>query len=126
MPRKLPKAPARLRYAKERDRKRERLQRSLRQHRWFDQVPSQVLGGLAELILISRELRARIQHEGVMRPRPDGISEIHPAVEPLRRYKLAELDYLRTINEIRLGEEGVVIDLPAAVVGSSDEADGAE
>jgi len=108
MRRALPKPPARLRYARERDRKRERLARSLRAHEWFAQVPSQVLGGLAELILISRELKARIQLEGVMRTRPDGSNEIHPAVEPLRRYKLAELDYLRTITEIKNGDTDTI------------------
>jgi hypothetical protein len=43
------------------------------------------------------------------------------AVEPLRRYKLAELDYLRTINEIKHGEDNDAIDLPAAIIESSDE-----
>jgi hypothetical protein len=127
MSRPLRKPPAHLRYAKERDHKREHLQRSLRQHEWLAQVPQQVFGGLAELILVSRELRARLQNEGVMRPRANGGREIHPAVEALRRYKLAELAYLQTISEIRHGEESSAIDLPAAFVESAaDDESGTE
>src|SRR6266568_534356 len=84
-----------------RDRKRERMQRALKQHQWFEQVPSQILGGLAELLLVSRELRARIQAEGIMRA--DGT--IHPAVEALRKYKHTELGYLQAVAEMRHAEE---------------------
>jgi hypothetical protein len=48
-------------------RQRSQLARGLRQHEWFSGAPSQVVAGSAELLLVSRELRAKVKTEGVMR-----------------------------------------------------------
>ena len=80
-----------------RDAQRFALTRELKQHEWFAQVPTQVLGGFAELLAISRELRAKIKADGVMRP--DGT--VHPAVEQFRKIKHTELNYLQTMMEMR-------------------------
>jgi|SRR5581483_3268578 len=80
-----------------RDQQRNYMSSVLRRHEWFERVPSQILSGLAELLLTSRELRAVIKTEGVMRVNADGTRGVHPAVEHFRKYKLAELNYIQTI-----------------------------
>jgi hypothetical protein len=85
------------------------LTRELKQHEWFAQVPTQVLGGFAELLAISRELRARIKAEGVIRP--DGT--VNPAVESFRQYKGTELKYLSAMAEMRRAEHEEPRDLVA-------------
>jgi hypothetical protein len=92
-----------------RDMQRSQLARGLRQHGWFRDVPAQVIGGFAELLLVSRELRARIKTEGVMRE--DGT--VHPAVEAFRKYKHTELGYLTAIAEMRHAEHEEPRDLVA-------------
>ena len=83
-----------------RDMQRNQLARGLRQHQWFRGAPSQVVAGFAELLLVSRELRARIKTEGVMR----GDGTLNPAVEAFRKYKHTELGYLTAIAEMRRAE----------------------
>jgi hypothetical protein len=91
------------------DMQRNGLSRQLRQHEWFRDVPTQVVGGFAELLLVSRELRARIKAEGVMRA--DG--SVNPAVEAFRKYKHTELGYLTAIAEMRNAEHEEPRDLVA-------------
>jgi hypothetical protein len=92
-----------------RDAQRFALTRELKQHEWFAQVPTQVLGGFAELLAISRELRARIKADGVMRS--DGT--VHPAVEQFRKIKHTELNYLQSMIEMRNAEREEPRDLVA-------------
>jgi hypothetical protein len=92
-----------------RDAQRFQLTRELKQHEWFAQVPTQVLGGFAELLAISRELRAKIRTEGVMRA--DGT--VHPAVEQFRKIKHTELNYLQSMMEMRRAEHEEPRDLVA-------------
>jgi hypothetical protein len=92
-----------------RDAQRFQLTRELKQHEWFAQVPTQVLGGFAELLAISRELRAKIKTEGVMRA--DGT--VHPAVEQFRKIKHTELNYLQSMMEMRRAEHEEPRDLVA-------------
>src|ERR1700730_25185 len=92
-----------------RDAQRFALTRELKQHEWFAQVPTQVLGGFAELLAISRELRARIKADGVMRS--DGT--VHPAVEQFRKIKHTELNYLQSMMEMRRAEHEEPRDLVA-------------
>jgi len=92
-----------------RDAQRFQLTRELKQHEWFAQVPTQVLGGFAELLAISRELRAKIKADGVMRP--DGT--VHPGVEQFRKIKHTELNYLQTMMEMRRAEHEEPRDLVA-------------
>jgi hypothetical protein len=92
-----------------RDMQRNGLARGLRQHEWFRDVPSQIVGGFAELLLVSRELRARIKADGVQRA--DGT--VNPAVEAFRKYKHTELGYLTAIAEMRNAEHDEPHDLVA-------------
>jgi hypothetical protein len=52
---------------------------TLKRHEWFAQVPQQVVGGFAELLLVSRELRARIKIEGVQRADGSSLRSSHCA-----------------------------------------------
>jgi hypothetical protein len=88
-----------------RDAQRFALTRELKQHEWF----AQVLGGFAELLAISPELRAKIKADGVMRS--DGT--VHPAVEQFRKIKHTELNYLQTMMEMRHAEHEEPRDLVA-------------
>jgi cytochrome P450 len=99
-----------------RDMQRSQLARGLRQHEWFRGAPSQVVAGFAELLLVSRELRARIKADGVMRP--DGT--VHPAVEAFRKYKHTELGYLTAIAEMRRAEAEEPDDLVAQLARATD------
>jgi hypothetical protein len=92
-----------------RDGQRYAITRELKQHEWFRAVPTQVLGSLAELLAVSRDLRAKIKKEGVMRE--DG--SLHPAVEAFRKYKHTELSYLTAIAEMRQAEHESPRDLVA-------------
>jgi hypothetical protein len=92
-----------------RDSQKYAITRELKQHEWFSQVPTQVLGSLAEMLAISRDLRAKIKRESVMRP--DGT--VHPAVEAFRKYKHTELGYLTAIAEMRKAEHEEQRDLAA-------------
>ena len=82
---------------------------TLRRHEWFAQVPQQVVGGFAELLLVSRELRARIKIEGVQRA--DG--SVNPVVEQFRKFKHTELAYLQAMAEMRRAEHEEPRDLVA-------------
>jgi hypothetical protein len=84
-----------------RDQQRNYLTTTLRRHEWFQNVPTQVLAGFAELLLISRQLRAKIKTDGVMRA--DGT--LHPAVEQFRKYKATELAYIQAIDEMRRAKQ---------------------
>jgi hypothetical protein len=46
-----------------RDTQRNRMASTLRKHEWFRRVPGPVLAGYAELLLISKTLRANIKRE---------------------------------------------------------------
>jgi hypothetical protein len=92
-----------------RDAQRYMLTRELKQHEWFAQVPTQVLGGFAELLAISRELRAKIKAQGAVKD--DGT--VHPAVEQFRKIKATELNYLQAMAEMRKAEHGEPEDLVA-------------
>jgi hypothetical protein len=94
------------------------LTHALKQHEWFSAVPSQVLGSVAEMLAISRELRAKIRAEGVMRA--DGT--LNPAVEAFRKYKHTELGYLTAIAEMRRAEHEEPRDLVAEMARAGDEA----
>jgi hypothetical protein len=83
--------------------------RALKQHDWFRGAPAQVVNGFAELLIISRELHARIKNEGVIRA--DGT--LHPAVEAFRKYKHTELGYLTAIADMRRAEHEQARDLVA-------------
>jgi hypothetical protein len=102
-----------------RDAQRYAITRELRQHEWFSQVPTQVLGSLAEMLAISRDLRAKIKREGVMRE--DGT--VHPAVEAFRKYKHTELGYLTAIAEMRRAEREEPRDLVAAMAAGDEIAE---
>jgi len=95
-----------------RDAQRFMLTRELKQHEWFAQVPTQVLGGFAELLAISRELRAGIKAQGGA-VRPDGTP--HPSVEQFRKVKGTELNYLQTMMEMRRAEHSEPEDLVAQI-----------
>ena len=82
---------------------------TLRWHEWFAQVPQQVVGGFAELLLVCRELRARIKIEGVQRA--DG--SVNPVVEQFRKFKHTELAYLQAMAEMRRAEHEEPRDLVA-------------
>jgi hypothetical protein len=69
----------------------------------------QVVGGFAELLLVSRELRARIKIEGVQRA--DG--SVNPVVEQFRKFKHTELAYLQAMAEMRRAEHEEPRDLVA-------------
>jgi hypothetical protein len=91
---------------------------TLRRHEWFAQVPQQVVGGFAELLLVSRELRARIKIEGVQRA--DG--SVNPVVEQFRKFKHTELAYLQAMAEMRRAEHEEPRDL-VAEMARCDEAE---
>jgi hypothetical protein len=91
--------------------------RGLRQHEWFRGAPSQVVTGFAELLLVSRELRARIKSEGTMRA--DGT--MNPAVEAFRKYKHTELGYLTAISEMRRAAQTEPADIVAMMAQHLDE-----
>ena len=68
-----------------RDQQRNNLTSTLRKHDWFVRVPSPVLAGYAELLLISKTLRANIKREGIMRP--DGtLNPCRRAVQEVQAY----------------------------------------
>ena len=83
-----------------RDQQRNNLTSTLRKHDWFVRVPSPVLAGYAELLLISKTLRANIKREGIMRS--DGT--LNPCVEQFRQYKHTELNFLAMIFGARRDE----------------------
>ncbi|MBV8770865.1 MAG: hypothetical protein JO166_00860 [Deltaproteobacteria bacterium] len=67
------------------DQQRNNLTSTLRKHDWFVRVPSPVLAGYAELLLISKTLRANIKREGIMRP--DGtLNPCRRAVQEVQAY----------------------------------------
>lgn len=90
--------------------------RGLRHHEWFRAVPGPVVAGFEELLLVSRELRARIKTEGVMRPD----SSVNPAVESFRKYKHTELNYLTTIAELKRERECAPLDIVGQMARADD------
>lgn len=92
----------------------------LRTHPWFEGVPAPVVSGFIELVFISKELRAKIKEQGVMRVREDGTSELHPAVEAFRKFKGTELNYLTAIAEMRR-EQSPPEDLVAQLARAQSE-----
>jgi hypothetical protein len=50
--------------------RRERTARRLKGHEFFEQAPGPVLDGFAELLVVSKELRTKIQTDGIMRANP--------------------------------------------------------
>jgi hypothetical protein len=70
-----------------------------------------VLAGYAELLLISKTLRANIKRDGIMRP--DGA--LNPCVEQFKKYKSTELSFLATIFGAQRSEGDEPTDLVAAM-----------
>lgn len=99
-----------------RDMSRSQLARGLRQHEWFRDVPSQVVGGFAELLLVSRELRGRIKLDGVQRA--DG--SLNPVVEQFRKFKHTELAYLQAMAEMRRADHDEPEDLVAQMARATE------
>ena len=96
---------------------RSQLARGLRKHEWFQGVPGPVVHGFAELLIVSRELRARIKTEGVMRA--DG--SVNPAMESFRKYKHTELSYLTAIAELKRERDTAPVDLVAQLAAAQPE-----
>jgi hypothetical protein len=108
-----------------RDIRRERIERELRQHQWFAEAPRLVVSGLADLIVVSRELRQLMLQSGLMRK--DG-EDVHPAVRAFREYKHTELGYIKQLVELHAVQASGPLDLVAAMAepASDEPADGAE
>jgi hypothetical protein len=100
-----------------RDIRRERVERELRGHSWFTEAPRLLVSGLADLMVVSRELRALMLTEGLKRP--DG-ETLHPAVEALRAYKHTELCYLKTMVELCAAQPSQSQDLVAAMAAEPE------
>src|SRR5581483_12026724 len=107
-----------------RDVKRERVERELRQHPWFAETPRLIVSGLANLMVVSKELRDLMIREGLMKA--DG-SDVHPAVRAFREYKAVELRYLAQMSEMaRVETEQQPADLVSMMAAHVDEAEPVE
>ena len=106
-----------------RDKGRERIERELRRHPWFSETPRLIVSGLAELLIVSRELRALMLRDGLMRA--DG-SDIHPAVRAFKEYKSVELRYLAQMSEMARAETEQPADLVGMMAAHVDEAETVE
>jgi hypothetical protein len=100
-----------------RDIRRERVERELRRHAWFTEAPRLLVSGLADLVVVSRELRALMLTEGLMRADRE---EVHPAVKAFREYKHTELGYLKTMVELCAAQPDEHDDLVAQMARAAD------
>src|SRR5690348_16707039 len=100
-----------------RDKGRERIERELRKHPWFAETPRLIVSGLAELLIVSRELRALMLREGLMKG--DG-SDVHPSVRAFKEYKAVELRYLQQMNEMARVEAEQPADLVSMMAAHVD------
>jgi hypothetical protein len=75
------------------------------------------VSGFADLIVVSRELRALMLTAGLMRA--DG-EDIHPAVKAFREYKHTELSYLKQMVELRTAQALEPLDVVAQMARVED------
>jgi hypothetical protein len=106
-----------------RDLRRERVERELRRHEWFAEAPRLVVSGFADLVVVSRELRALMLTAGLMRA--DG-EDVHPAVKTFREYKHTELGYLKAMVALSAAQTSEPRDLVAEMARVGDAAETVE